>query len=75
MKNRKLYNRAIVDKLRELVEKYPDLRFGQILINAKIVQGIATSKGFKCQDPFFEESKDIWERMVNNKFVFNELNN
>lgn len=75
MKNRKLYNKAIVDKLQELVEKYPDLRFGQILINAKIVQGVTTSKGFKCQDPFFEEPKDTWERMINNKFVFNELSN
>lgn len=24
-------------------------------------------------DPFFEEPKDTWERMINNKFAFKEL--
>lgn len=38
MKNRKLFNTAIVRKLQELVEEYPDLRFGQILVNAGIIE-------------------------------------
>jgi hypothetical protein len=73
MKNRKLFNTAIVRKLQELVEEYPDLRFGQILVNSEIVQVTATSEGVKCQDPFYEEPEIMWERIKNNKFAFKEL--
>lgn len=79
MLNRKLYNKAIVDKLQELVEKYPDLRFGQILINTDILKisenfigesNDGKQRNYIVDDPFYEESKDTWERMINNKFVF-----
>jgi len=84
MLNRKLYNTAIVEKLKELVEKYPDLRFGQILINTDILKisenfigesNDGKQRNYIVDDPFYEESKDTWERMINNKFVFNELDN
>jgi len=65
--NRKLYNTVIVEKLKELVDKYPDLRFGQILVNADIIKLIRPF----AMDPYYEESEVTWERMKNNKFVFN----
>lgn len=76
MKNRKLFNTAIVRKLQELVEEYPDLRFGQILMCSGVLNSAVTSNGsILIDDPFFEEPKDTWERMINNKFAFDELDN
>ena len=33
-----IYNQMIVDKLQELIKKYPDWRFGQLLINCDILE-------------------------------------
>ena len=73
--NRKLYNTAIVEKLRELVNKYPDLRFGQILANAEVIIYKNDYDETVPIDPFYEEPEVTWERMKNNKFVFKELFN
>lgn len=74
--SRKLYNTAIVEKLKELVNKYPDMRFGQLLVNCDIIQIIPNESGISItQDPFYEEPEVMWERMKNNKFVFKELYN
>ena len=75
MTNRKLYNTAIVNKLVELVNKYPDLRFGQILVNAEIIRYKNDYDEIVPIDPFNEEPEIMWERMKNNKFVFKELFN
>jgi hypothetical protein len=48
VKNRQIYNREIVKKISEMVEKYPDLRFTQILLNMEILD--------KKRDLFYEES-------------------
>ena len=72
---RQKYNKLILETLSKLIEKYPDLRFGQILVNAEIVQVISTSEGVKCQDPFYEESEITWKRMLLNKFAFKEQYN
>lgn len=45
--NRQEYNREIVKILGEMVEKYPDMRFGQILNNFANINN----------DPFYIESK------------------
>ena len=45
--NRQEYNREIVKVLGEMVEKYPDMRFGQILSNFANIN----------DDPFYIESK------------------
>ena len=72
--SRLLYNRAIINKLSELIEKYPYLRFGQLLINCE-----ALSNDFKIhdgseqlfiKDPFYEESEVTWKRMSKNKMCF-----
>ena len=70
MKNRKLYNKAIVRKLQELVEEYPDLRFGQILVNAGIIELQMMGDRLMAIDPFNEEPEIMWERIKNNKFAF-----
>ena len=82
MTDRKLYNTAIVNKLVELVNKYPDLRFGQILVNCDIIQyekNVLTDGGGREDiltiDPFNEESEITWQRMKDNKFAFKELYN
>lgn len=67
METRLLYNRAIVDKLKELVENNPELRFGQILWDCGILESI---KDKQTRDPYFDEPKDIWNKMCNNKFCF-----
>ena len=70
MKNRKLFNTAIVRKLQELVEEYPDLRFGQILVNAGIIELQMMGDRLIAIDPFNEEPEVTWERIKNNKFTF-----
>lgn len=56
VKERKEYNLKCLEKLRELIEKYPDWRFTQIIFNV----GLA-------EDRFFEEPDETLitlERMV-----------
>ena len=72
MLNRKLYNIVIVEKLKELVNKYPDLRFGQILANAEVVIYKNDYDEMVPIDPYYEEPEVTWERMKNSKFVFND---
>jgi len=73
--NRKLYNTAIVEKLKELINKYPDLRFGQILVDADIIKIVHCNDKPFAKDPYYEEPEVMWERMKNNKFAFKELFN
>lgn len=73
--SRLLYNKAIIDKLSELIYKFPEQRFGQLLVNSDIIQyepNISVDEQRKVIDPFYEESKLTWKRMCNNKFCFNE---
>lgn len=78
---RQEYNLLIVEKLRELIYKYPDLRFGQILVNSEVIQleefllEGERQTVLKGIDPFYEEPEFTWERMKNNKFAFKELFN
>ena len=74
---RQKYNKLILDTLSKLVEKHPDLRFGQILVNADIIELVPDSNKSTmiALDPYYEEPEVTWERMKNNKFVFKELFN
>ena len=78
---RQKYNKLILETLSKLVEKYPDLRFGQILVNSEVIQlEEVLLEGerqtvLKGIDPFYEEPEFTWERMKNNKFAFKELFN
>ena len=75
--SRKQANRAILLELYNLIEKYPDLRFGQILVNCDIIQLVPdyNNTALVALDPFNEESEIVWNRMKDNKFAFKELFN
>ena len=73
--SRLLYNKAIIEKLSELIDKFPEQRFGQLLVNSDIIQyktNISVDGQLEVIDPFYEESELTWKRMCNNKFCFNE---
>ena len=65
MNNRLLYNRAIVEKIKEIIEKYPYLRFGQILVNLGIIHG----KGDAYSIAFYEEPEDMWNRIISKEKI------
>ena len=56
-------NKEILKILEDYVNKYPDWRFGQILVNSNVVTIIHTSNGTVC-DPFYEESKVTLEKAI-----------
>lgn len=71
--NHYLYNNTIINKLSELVQKFPEQRFGQLLVNSDIIQyepNISVDGQREVIDPFYEESELTWKRMCNNKFCF-----
>lgn len=74
--NRYQYNIAIVNRLKELVDKYPELRFNQLLIDCGVLSSedskvLSTGNTF-IKDPFYEESEITWKRMCKNRMCFNE---
>ena len=67
-------NREIIEILSDMVERYPDLRFGQILAITEAIQykhGPGINDGVKVVDPFNEESVDMWIRMRDKMMQFN----
>jgi len=63
MNNRQKYNKLILERLSEYVEKYPDWRFGQLLWNCNILYW-DDIKVHGLHDPHSDESKEIFERMT-----------
>lgn len=69
MITRYLYNKAIINKLQELIEEYPDLRFGQLLVNCGIITTFEDDSGrIVAFDPFYTESEKTWQRVINSNF-------
>lgn len=64
------YNIKIIDKLKELIIKHPDLRFGQLLVNCNIITLVPSDKQLLAEDPFNEEPKITWEKVKNSNIVF-----
>ena len=62
IKKRQESNRLILNKLSEYIEKYPDIRFGQLLANLRIIQYTAAGS---VMDPWNEESIDMLRRITN----------
>ena len=60
-------NRGIIEILSDMVERHPDLRFGQILAITEAIQYVPDSRPYidtvDVKDPFAEESVDMWVRM------------
>lgn len=67
--SRQEYNKKILTKLCELVEKHPELRFGQLLVDCDIIRQEPRADDILTIDPFNEESEITWDRMKNNKLV------
>ena len=61
------YNRQIINKLSEIIEKHPYLRFGQILVDTNIIELIPDRPHGDSMvgiDPFYEESKITLEKIL-----------
>lgn len=58
--NRKIYNLTLLAVLQELIETYPDQRFGQILGNYAFVTPNASDAAW---DEYYLESKELLERV------------
>ena len=67
-------NLVLVESLKEIVLKYPDLRFGQILVDFGIIRYISNTydETLITIDPFNEESVTTLENFKNR---FNQLIN
>lgn len=69
-------NREIINILSDMVERYPDLRFGQILAITECIEYISDSRPYidtlDVKDPFPEESVDMWIRMRDKMMEFNK---
>ena len=63
-------NREIIDILSDMVEEYPDLRFGQILALTEAIKYVPVTGD--VMDSFGEESVDMWVRMRRKMAKFNE---
>ena len=61
MNKRYYYNKLILNTLSYLVEIYPDLRFGQLLWDTKILVNEKDSQEIK--DPYYEEPDVTWGRL------------
>ena len=72
--SRKQANRAILLELYNLIEKYPDLRFGQILVDCDIIRYDITDNGVEVIDPFYEESELTLNRMMKSNIISKEYN-
>lgn len=74
------YNKQILEALSLIVEKNPNLRFGQILANCNIIQyeqGVILDgqrEDVLTIDPFYEESDITFKRVVNSRFYKNLFN-
>lgn len=75
IRNRQRDNRKIVEHLNCLVDRYPGLRFGQILFNYKVINWCNTDNGVKICDPFYEEPADTLKRLVKIMSEVKEIEN
>ena len=58
------YNKVILQLITEKVMSEPDLRFGQILINLKVLKTVNTANVPGVEDPFYEEPEVMLKRML-----------
>lgn len=45
--NNGVYNRLILEKIKEVVDEYPNMKFGEILLNLGVIQTGTNKKGTK----------------------------
>lgn len=58
-------NVELLEKLKSIIENYPDWRFGQILFNCGFIEPshFEDKKGWIIKDPFHEEPGETLERV------------
>lgn len=61
------YNTEIINIISDAVNKFPDMRFGQILVNLNIIQyeGNTYDDVLITKDPFNVESKKMLQNIKN----------
>lgn len=64
------YNMLILKELLELAEKYPYLRFGQLLINFNILELAGSRENIYIKDCFNEESEKMYRRLLKRKLDY-----
>lgn len=67
IEDRQKYNKLILNKISEIIEKEPYIRFNQILFNLDIleVEQVLSNgqREFIIEDSFYEESEITWDRI------------
>ena len=65
VKTRGEYNSKLLIILSKLIEKYPELRFGQVLYNFGFITKPAIAEDtYKLFDPFNEEPVTMYNRVI-----------
>lgn len=58
-------NKEILTKLQKLADEYPELRFGQLLASANLVQFVQVNGEMYIKDNFYTSSEALLKRMEN----------
>lgn len=60
------YNRVILQLIADKIMMEPDLRFGQVLIDLKVLKTVDIANVPVVEDPFYEEPEVMLKRMLFN---------
>ena len=60
------YNRVILQLIADKIMMEPDLRFGQILIDLKVLKTVDIANVPVVEDPFYEEPEVMLKRILFN---------
>lgn len=64
--SRQDYNKIILQLIADKILMEPDLRFGQVLIDLKVLKTVDVANVTVVEDPFYEEPKVMLKRMIFN---------
>lgn len=64
--SRQDYNKIIIQLIADKIMMEPDLRFGQILIDLKVLKTVDVANVPVVEDPFYEEPKVMLKRILFN---------
>ena len=62
--NRQDYNKIILQLIADKIMMEPDLRFGQILIDLKVLKTVDIANVPVVEDPFYEEPEVMLKRIL-----------
>ena len=64
--NRQDYNKVILQLIADKIMMEPDLRFGQVLMDLRVLKTVDIANVPVVEDPFYEEPKVMLKRMLFN---------